>query len=259
MTIKEIHYSIETNLQELGSYYYGDYEPEQIDDALNAILYKIINKASSVTAADLKGLNAAEKLIFSSLIDEVCTVPDKEESLFYVDLGTEINVQSVNVLTYDTKCKKAVTSSTLTAKKYYRTKTDVKYKGTWYPKCSFFQADASDLTYYGTVEEVPTRREAAQEVTFIQLDLLHNGLFNTPMWANKGDKLYVSSKKPIVSVCYDYVKNFTGGVVSYCNNVTIPFNETLQRYIIEQAVQRLAIRSGEEQQKIVNLKTENLE
>lgn len=258
MTIQEIHYSIENNLQELGSYYYGDYEPEQIDDALNAILFKIINKASSVTSADLKGLNAAEKLIFSGLIDEVCSVPDKEESLFYVDLGTETNVQVVSVLTYDVKCKKPVTSSTLTAKKYYRTKTDVKYKGTWYKKCSFFQADASDLTYYGTVEEIPVERVAASPVSFNQLDSLA-GRFTTPLWTNRGNKLYLTYNKPVVSICYSYVKNFAGGIVSYCNNVTIPFNETIQRYIIELVVQRLAVRSGEEQQKVMNLKTENLE
>ena len=258
MTIQEIHYSIENNLQELGSYYYGDYEPEQIDDALNAILFKIIHKASSSKDADLKGLNASEKLIFSGLIEEVCSVPDKEEELFYVDLGTETDVQDVSIITYDVKCKKPVTSDTLIAKKYYRTKTDVKYKGVWYKKCSFFQADASDLTYYGTVEELPVRRIAASEVSFTQLDSLA-GRFNTPLWTNRGNKLYLSYDKPVVSICYSYVKNFTGGIVSYCNNVTLPFNETIQRYIIDLAVQRLAIRSGEEQQKIVNLKTENLE
>ena len=85
------------------------------------------------------------------------------------------------------------------------------------------------------------------------------GKFSTPLWTNKGNKIYVTYDNPVVSICYSYVKNFTGGIVSYCNNVTLPFNETIQRYIIDLAVQRLAIRSGEEQQKIVNLKTENLE
>ena len=253
LSIKEIHWSIETDLQGLGSYVYGDVEPEMIDNAINAILSEIL-----IYVSDTKNkhrLNSAEKIIYNSAVVTHLEIPKKENDEYVSELHSEnANVISVKVKEYDKSCKRK--SNKIEKGKIYFAETAVKYNDTWYDKCSIILGtDVSD--YYGEVSEIKSSFKPAIDLDFHDYKT-YNNFFNTPVWSLDGSKIYVKSKKPISQIEYVYIKTIDTMKVDYCLNKTLMLSEDVQRYIIDKVVLRLAVRTEHNQQKIVNLKSETL-
>lgn len=253
LSIKEIHFSIEENLQGLGSYVYGDIEPEQVDDAINAVLSEIL-----IHVSDTKNkhkLNSVEKLIYNSSLVRHLEIPVKENDDYVAYLhSSNANIVNVNVLTYDKKCKKKVTE--IQKDKIYLTESDVKYQDKWYSKCSIIKA-TDDLSYYGDLSEVKSKIEPAFELDYHDY-ASYNNYFKTPVWTVESDNIRVKSRKPIAEIQYSYIKTIDNIKVDYCSNKTLMMSEDVQRYVIDKVVLRLAVRTEHNQQKIANLKSETI-
>lgn len=236
LSIKEIHYIIETELQTLGSYYYNDFEPEEIDEVINSVIFAITSKIKS--KKDYQSFNVLEKQIYNQLLTTRCDIPTLKDGVYELDLDSD-NLLNANFTVYNSKCKSHVKVDSIKNGSVYLVNKDTLYNGKWYLKCEFITGN-SVSDFEGDVTLIDSAVKNGQLVSQSKFSSYSSNFFDTIIYSQVGKKLKTISKFPISKVCYDYIKDFDSlSKASYCNGVTIQMSESLQRFIIELSVNKL--------------------
>lgn len=266
MTIREIHIAIDQGLQSIGAFETGSVEHEEIDIAINAVVYKLITSIFKDRQKSIKNFEGNQfytdflrllKLKYSS-------TPIKTDDGYKINLPSDyLHLISDSSQVIAKKCKFTVRSNDLKISNYYIVVDNASHNGVWYEKDDIFVA--VNKFVYGKVRELITANRTNRLTKSEDIPDVLNGKFsksviNSPISELVGNELQIYTNDfEIAKINITYIKKPTP--VNYNTNVTlIEFAEDIQKYIVEQTVQHLMIRGGQDgQQKIVNMKTENLE
>lgn len=267
MTIQQIHIEIEQGLQNIGIFEYADMLHDEIDIAINAVVYKEIRSLWYDIDEKRDSKNFENNQFHTDFLRLLkvknCQTPVKTTDGYKITLPNDylhLISDTTNVIAKE--CKGKVVT-TLEIGKWYRATGDVLSNGIWYKKCDYFKATGTDV-YGDSVEEVPTsvrtnRLTKSEDLPTILQNSFTKSNFKSPVSELVGNELFVYSKNfDVAEICINYLKKPTN-VNFFTNTSLVEFNDDIQKYIIEKTIQHLAIRSEQNQQKIVNLKHENLE
>ena len=244
---KEIHYIISTELQTLGANYYNDFEKEEIDTVINGVLFNLetVIKDKKANGTHLSSL---EKEFFNASLSSLCSKPTYKDGTYEIDLES-VNVQNANFRIYDKNCKSSKTATSIDDKQVYIANTDTLYNDTWYKKCDIIVGNETK-DYYGDVSKISSTVKNGQVLGFNEFNSFLKNSFDTIVYSIIGNKLKAISKYPIIEICYDFIKDSSLNKMDSCNNITLNYNENIQRYIINLAVEKLAIITEQNPNKI---------
>jgi hypothetical protein len=271
MTIRDIHILIEQGLQKIGVFAYADMEHDEIDLAIDSVTIREIRNIFK----DIDGIqhpnnyerNQYEADFLRILKEKKCITATKTDDGYSIDLPTNYlhlisDSSNVIALSCNVKTLDSEKEDVLEIGKSYRANGDVLHNGKWYKNCEIFVAETTDL--YGKVTElatkkVPNRLTKSENIGNILNNSLTKSNFKSPVSELIGNTLtvYADSSFKLSQICITYVR--LPKKVSYYNDITIEFPEDVQYYLVDKVVQHISIRIEESQQKIVNLKSENIE
>jgi hypothetical protein len=271
MTIKDIHILIEQGLQKIGVFAYADIEHDEIDLAIDSVTMReirnIFRDIDYNQHPNNYERNQYEADFLRILKEKKCITANKTDDGYSIDLPSDYlhlvsDSSNVLALNCDVKTLESEKDNVLEIGKSYRANGDVLHNGKWYKNCEIFVAETTDL--YGKVTELatkkmPNRLTRSENIGNILTNSLTKSNYKSPVSELIGNQLIVhaDSSFKMSQICITYVR--LPKKVSYKNNVTIEFPEDVQYYLVDKVVQHLAIRIEESQQKIVNLKSENIE
>lgn len=271
MTIRDIHILIEQGLQKIGVFAYADIEHDEIDLAIDSVIVREIrnifrdidaiqhpnNYERNQYEADFLRILKTKQCINASKVDDGYSIDLPIDYLHLISDSSNVLALNCNVKTLDSE-----KDDVLEIGKTYRANGDVLHNGKWYKNCEIFVAETTDL--YGKVTELatkkmPNRLTKSENINNVLTNSLTKSNYKSPVSELVGNKLivYTDNSFKLSQICITYIR--LPKKVSYRNDITIEFPEDVQYYIVDKVVQHLAIRIEENQQKIVNLKSENIE
>lgn len=244
LSANDIHFLIEQEVN-LGSFQYRDWEPEELDEAVNRTVFKLVNLAIS---KDRDKRENIETLLLRGLTKNYSQAPIKNEVDLPEDYTSWISAKSFIIRT--TCCTNKVTQ--VTANRVYQVVDNVLYNERWYKQGEVFIGnDRSD--FFGTLNEVDTKE---QNAIFIESDLFNSfpTSLTTPYFTIIGNRIRIKSRQPVSFFSLDYIASITDFKLDSCKEKTLNLPENIQRWVIQNAVLDLAVRNEEPQQKILNMK-----
>lgn len=251
LTAQEIHFNIVNELT-LGSYSLRDYEQEELDAIINQEIYTVLN---NINGKRVKDRTEVEDSIIRSLTRNYCTTSTKVDNIYTADLPDDYSsLIKGSVLVYDESCKTLVNS--VEQGSVYKAKEPVLYNSTWYKPCEIFVGDnVSEV--YGAVEKLSSKYQPSSYVDYNIFDTYNSSI--KPIFTIEGDLIKIKSKLPVSQFCITYTGQFKNtDEIDICNGTTLNFPDNIQRFFIKQVVLKLAIIADDSQQKVINLKSENI-
>lgn len=251
LTVQEIHFNILNELT-LGSYSIRDYELEELDAIINQEVYTVLNRINSKKANDR---TEVEDSIIRSLTRNYCTTSTEVNGVYVSDLPDDYSsLIRGNSLVYDKSCKTPV--SKIEEGSIYRANEDVLYNSTWYKPCEVFTGgNVSEV--YGSVDKLASKYQPSSYVDYNIFDTYNPSI--RPIFTIEGDEVKIKSKLPVSKFCLTYTGQFRNeDEINYCQGTTLNFPDNIQRFFIQQVVLKLSIIADDSQQKVINLKSENI-
>ena len=252
LSSQQIHFNIVNQLT-LGSYTLRDYEPEEMDYIINAVVYDIVNNTNE---KDLKDRTNVEEGIIRKLQKSYCTLPTKlnnNEWSFTLPLDFS-STSSGEALVYDTVCTTKVNK--VKENKVYKALSDVQYNGVWYKKCDIIIGSLTE-DYYGDLVELESTIRPATDIDYNLYNLYNPS--SSIRYTIEGNKVKIKSKYAIARFCLSYTGQLLeADKINHCIGQTLNFPESIQQYVINKVVLRLSVITDESQQKVINLKTVNI-
>lgn len=257
MTIKQIHITIEQGLQNIGAFEYSDMEHEEIDIAINTVVYNLI---ADSWKNNIFEANQFELDLFQKLKVNYSAIPTKIDIGYKITLpNAYLHLISDSSIVIAKKCTFKVIGN-LTIGQYYIVEDDsILHDEVWYDKGVIFVARTEHV--YGNVRKVivserTNRLTKSEKLNLILENKFTKSVLKSPVSELLGNDLYIyASDFEIAKVNIKYLKKPTS--VNYLTNVgLIDFNNDAEQYIIQKTIQHLSIMIETGQQKIVNLKNE---
>lgn len=290
METLDIHIKIEQGLNNIGSFAYANLEHDEIDLAYNNVVYAEIRQVFRDIDAQVHPNNFERNQYYTDYLRVLKTEysnSGSDDGDFQTLLLPENYIHLINdtstVIAKNCKGKKLKSEGSsfnldepsnecndvsdndeLKENKFYKVIGDVKYDGVWYKDCEIIKAtDVSE--FYGEVEEIPVKRVSnrltkSENIHYLLNSNLSKSKINSPISELMSDSLRVHKKNfDIASVDITYIRK--PKQISYHDNINEEneFPDNVIQYFIEKAVQYIAIRTEQSQQKIGNFKAENFE
>lgn len=245
---QDIYFSIETNLQTALGYTYRRVEFEEYDDVINSIVNKEIEE---IVKKQVK--TSFEDRILSELeIQESFEINTKDsEHKINVDFET---IHSSSSYLINTKCT-GTAIEVIQEDKYYFAPSKVKYNGKW---VDYF-IGKDNPSFYTTDKVVNAIIKEKQNIVLnpIEYSIYKTRKLYSPIITIQDKVLKIfTNTYSIIEVFVNHYKSFENIKIDNCNDKTLNFSETIQRYFIEKAVLKLSIIINKEQQQINNLISE---
>lgn len=247
LSVDRIHYLIDQQVNG-GAFKYRGYNDVQKDELINNEVFSILQRISEKKKVDeIKGIDSitdAEKLLLLELHKTYSS--GINSFILPTDYNGAINAK---VLTYYSSS--GCMADSIKKDELYLSLLPTKYEGTWYEVGQSFIGN-NEKSFYGSVKEV---RGIVQPAIYVDNTVIHTfPNSNTVYYTIEGKELVLRTKLNLALFTLNYKGNFDTQRINSCNNKTLDFSESVQRYIIEQVCLRMLIINEESQQKIENFK-----
>ena len=279
---KQVHLLIEQGVNGLGMFTEQANLHEQVDLIINHTVEKHINNLKDIKSKDYSTI---EKNILR-LLTKSTTLPLSFNGRYYnADLPDDFGQLSTsytilgNCYCSDTCChnNNAKSCSSCSSKEeevieegqYYVAVTKVKYNNKWYKAGELFQGVYGDPNVYGTFKELGIKERDNIYTDIDSLDafslsaLVKNSL--RPLLAYDSNKFYIYYKacgrdrEIPLNIGINYIAKYTDALsISWCSKRTLTFPSEIQRFYIDKVIAYIATIDKQEQQNIVNLKSETI-
>ena len=268
MTTRDIHIRIEQGLNNIGSFAYSDMDHDEIDIAYNSVVYMEIRNIFRDIDGKINPNNFERNQYYTDYLRILKTIfanngndnGDNHSIMIPNDYIHRINDYSVVI---PLNCKGKLVDK-IEIDKYYKTLGDVKYNGQWYENCQMFKGTNVE-NVYGKVEELPTKKvrnrfTRSEDIDWELNSKIGKSVINSPLSEIIGNTLIVHKNKfDVAEIGLTYIRKPIQ-INYYMSPTSInEFTDNIIIHFIEKTIQHISINTEQNQQKIYNKKTENIE
>lgn len=283
LSLKEIHLLIDQGLNTLGIFTEQALLHEQVDLAINHVVEKHIrdlkNTPSSAYSMVEKSIVEYMTATFSTPISFNGRYYEATRPEDFGELSSSYTVFGLcNCIGDDCNdpvpftcidCTEVIDTSVKAGKYYIVLDGIVKYNGQNYKKNSVFKGVVGQTSAQGKyanlpVSEFPNIITAVDSLESYSLSALVRNSFK-PLLAWDKNKFYIyyrpirKDHKIPLELFVNYIKDYSDALkISWCDNKTLDFPSDIQRYYIDLAIAYIAMINKQDQQNIVNLKSETI-
>lgn len=286
LSLKEVHLLIEQGLNTLGIFTEQALLHEQVDLAINHVVEKHIRDLKNTPSA---GYSMVEKSIVEYMTGKFSAPISFNGRYYEVDRPADFGELSTSYTIFGlcncigdhcvdsdfpvpftcADCNEVNNAKIIKDHYYVVLDGIVKYNDQTYKKNSVFKGVAGKETAQGKFASLPTKEynnitTSVDSLESYSLSALVRNSFK-PLLAWDKNKFYIyyrpirKDHKVPLELFVNYIKDYSDDLkISWCDNKTLNFPSDIQRYYIDLAIAYIAMINKQDQQNIVNLKSETI-